>query len=129
MIKVILLDFFGVLWLEDGLNMPLLKEVQELQGEYDFMILSNMGRGGFDDRIPTEYQELFSKIFLSGETGYLKPHPEAFQQVIDYAQVEASEILFLDDYGANVEAAQDAGMASRVYAGRSLFDTINELVE
>ena len=116
MTKAIVLDFFGVLWLESGLNTDMLEEVRAMQGEYTFLILSNMGRGGFNDRMPQEYQVLFDKIFLSGETGNLKPHPEAYEQIKDYlAPLDPGEILFIDDVAYNAQAAQTQGLKSFHY--------------
>lgn len=107
--SIIIIDFFGVLFLEKGINQELVKQVESLQGKKRFFVLSNMGRGGFNDHCPIEVQQLFQKCFLSGETGCQKPQKEAFEQVIDYAMAEPKNCLFIDDSLGNVNAAVDLG--------------------
>jgi Predicted hydrolase (HAD superfamily) len=48
-------------------------------------------------------------IFASGETGVMKPAPEAFAQVESALDMAPHEILFIDDLPRNVEAAEKRG--------------------
>ena len=53
----------------------------------------------------------FERLFLSCEIGVCKPAPAAFQHVLDYLQLPAAEVAFIDDSPANVEAARQLGLA------------------
>ena len=55
---------------------------------------------------------------LSHETGFLKPHPEAFRLAVVHSGAErAGECLFVDDLPANVEAARNCGLQARLFTG------------
>jgi putative hydrolase of the HAD superfamily len=53
--------------------------------------------------------ERFERVFVSCETGLLKPDPAAFEHVRRELALPAGEILFFDDARLNVEAARAAG--------------------
>ncbi len=53
----------------------------------------------------------FEKVLVSGELGYRKPHPYAFERFVDALGVPAGRILFVgDDLEADVKGARDAGL-------------------
>ena len=52
----------------------------------------------------------FDHLFLSFETGHMKPDNRAFRHVIDQLSRPPEQILFFDDNPHNVEAARNAGM-------------------
>ena len=51
----------------------------------------------------------FDHLFLSYETGLVKPDADAFENVAATAGLEPGEILFIDDKWQNVEAALEVG--------------------
>lgn len=59
----------------------------------------------------------FQKLFLSFETGYAKPDPAAFLDVVEYFGCAPQQIVFLDDNAGNVAAAQAAGLRSKQTKG------------
>lgn len=63
-----------------------------------------------DSRDTLETYRFFPKAFCSYQTGFLKPEPEAYQNVIRYYGVPPEEILFIDDNPKNIEGAQRQGM-------------------
>jgi putative hydrolase of the HAD superfamily len=52
----------------------------------------------------------FERVFTSHEIGYRKPHPAAFQHVLEAIGVPAAEVLLFDDLEPNVAAARALGM-------------------
>ena len=50
------------------------------------------------------------RVFLSFETGFLKPDPETFEHVCRELELPPGEILFFDDAPPNVEAARAVGL-------------------
>ena len=54
-------------------------------------------------------KELFKECFYSHEIGYHKPDAEAYKYVLENAQIDAKETLFLDDNIHNIKAAKDLG--------------------
>ncbi len=54
----------------------------------------------------------FEKIFSSHEMKVRKPEKESYEMVLAYLDIPASEVVFLDDNGDNVHAAQELGITS-----------------
>lgn len=54
-----------------------------------------------------------NRLFLSFETGYMKPDAAAFRDVLDATGRAAADILFIDDSERNVAAARREGMGAR----------------
>jgi putative hydrolase of the HAD superfamily len=52
----------------------------------------------------------FDRVFVSHEIGHRKPHPQAFQHVLQEIGVPAAQVLLFDDLQANVEAARACGL-------------------
>ena len=63
------------------------------------------------------FRQLFKHVFLSFEIGYVKPHLNIFDHVLNAVPHEPGEILFLDDTAANVEAAATLGIGSICVSG------------
>lgn len=63
---------------------------------------------GWRNLIPTA--EIFNHIIDSCEEGVRKPEPEIFHIALERAGVKPEEVLFLDDFEANLEAAKALGI-------------------
>ena len=59
----------------------------------------------------------FDWHFPSHLTGFLKPDPESFRNVIIETGYSPSEILFIDDNRLNVDAAISEGIESHLCKG------------
>lgn len=53
---------------------------------------------------------LFSPVVISGEVGMRKPNREIFERVLELLGLPAERVAFVDDAGANIEAAQRFGL-------------------
>jgi FMN phosphatase YigB (HAD superfamily) len=53
---------------------------------------------------------VFHHHFASHLTGKIKPDRDAYQNVLETLNCEASSVFFLDDSSLNVEAARQIGM-------------------
>jgi len=58
-----------------------------------------------------------STCFLSFETGLVKPEPSAFQHVLEQKNVDAGDVLFVDDNPKNTQAAASLGMRAELCPG------------
>lgn len=56
------------------------------------------------------------RLFASARLGHAKPAPEAFQAVLDAMELEAGEVLFIDDASENVNAAASMGFRTFRYS-------------
>ena len=58
----------------------------------------------------TELRHLFEKAYFSHEINMRKPDPAIYQHVINDAQLNPAETIFIDDVEANIKPARSAGL-------------------
>ncbi len=104
------------------LNLP--KErfdlLRKLRYKYRIFLLSNTNiihYQSYMDYLQRSYginnfEDIFEKAFLSFEIGKRKPYKEAFFHVIDEADINPEETLFIDDSPEHVEGARLTGINS-----------------
>jgi 2-haloacid dehalogenase len=56
------------------------------------------------------FLEWFDGILISGEAKLVKPDPRIFAHLLEKFGLEAGSTIFVDDSGANVRAADEAGL-------------------
>ncbi len=96
-----------------------LELLRSLQKDYDIYLLSNtnithvqkieadlLKNYGIADFRGT----FFKKGYYSFEVGLRKPDPQIFQYVLENAQLDPAETLFIDDGKANIESAAKLGI-------------------
>ena len=96
-------------------NTELVDLVQELRTNYTISLLSNASTKLRSRLESMDLSFLFDKVIVSSEIGFAKPSSEAFHAAIQILEVEAREILFVDDNILNVEAARTSGMHAVQY--------------
>ena len=65
----------------------------------------------------TDTFTMFDQVFLSYETGHLKPSLAAFHQVLEIFECSPGEVIFLDDSEPNIAAALKLGIDARKVVG------------
>jgi putative hydrolase of the HAD superfamily len=68
------------------------------------------------------YWNIFDREFYSCDLGVTKSSPEFFEKVIDALKADPSELLFIDDNAANVDAAISAGLNATMFNARDHLD-------
>jgi len=119
MIKVILLDAGGVLYLNKRgkgvINQPLLDFIERNQGKYTFGIISttqyNLEKILEQDQI----KQLFSIVLTTGKEKLSKDSPEIYQLALERLQVSANEVIFIDNSEEYVQVAKKTGIKSILY--------------
>jgi putative hydrolase of the HAD superfamily len=92
--------------------------LQSLTGSATVALLSNTNDMHWQHvQSQTDVFATFSKLFLSYETGFAKPHAAAFHDVIRYFACEPADIFFLDDNPNNIAAAKAAGLRAQQTKG------------
>jgi HAD superfamily hydrolase (TIGR01509 family) len=85
--------------------------LESLSGEFDLACLSNTNLTHWETFLSKEeVMTCFSTVFLSHQTGVLKPDDAAFRRVVESLGVAQETILFFDDNPGNVSAAKKMGM-------------------
>jgi len=98
------------------LNTEMVSFARQLKKIYRTSLLSN-APGDFVRKLFDEYEinDIFDDVFISGETGYIKPYAEAFQNALKVMGVQANETLFIDDNQLYVDSAEELGIRSIVF--------------
>jgi putative hydrolase of the HAD superfamily len=92
--------------------------LDRLSEQYLCAVLSNTNAVHWGRKdIAGVLQSRFDKLFLSYETGILKPDREAFDQVVEHYGCAPGEILFIDDTPSNVTAARNLGICAHLASG------------
>ena len=113
-------EFFNFWFSGEKLVPELLEYTKELRKKgIKVFILSN----NFKER--TEYyRKNFSEIFegvddayFSWETGFIKPDPRAFQNILIQHKLKPEDCLYFDDSNKNVEVARGLGIDAQEYRG------------
>jgi epoxide hydrolase-like predicted phosphatase len=105
--KALLDKFFA----QDALDQELMGYVRWLHKTYKTGLLSN----AWDDlrQVIAEkwhFEDAFDAIIISAEVKLAKPDPRIFQLALDRLEVEADQVIFVDDFERNVEGANALGM-------------------
>ena len=69
--------------------------------------------------------KIFDQVFLSYEEGYIKTELEAFINVDNKLDRQGREVLFIDDYSANIENAKKVGWNTCQTTG----DNVEQIIE
>ena len=112
-----------------GSRQPLVDQVRALrqQGYTTGIITNNVREFGDGWRALVPVDELFDFVVDSSSVGVRKPDPRIFQIALEYLDgVAAEQVVFLDDYQANVDAARTLGLHA-ITVGVDLQAAIDEL--
>ena len=101
------LEVWNAIFTEDR---KMTEMVRRLLNRYPVFLISNTNRAHFEylRGICPVLDDLHGWI-LSYEVGHLKPHPAIYQRALDLAQVEASEIFYVDDREDLIDAGKRMG--------------------
>lgn len=91
--------------------------LKDLNKKYDIYLLSNTNSihiSEFKNIMGYEkyevFYKLFKKVYYSHEIGFRKPNKEAFQLILDKNNLNADEVLFIDDSPQHIEGAKNLGI-------------------
>ena len=103
--------------------------LDNLSGKFRLACLSNTNHTHWEGFLRDQaIMACFGDVFLSHQTGVLKPDDAAFIHVLDNLGVPAEAILFFDDNPGNVSAAKKMGMnAECANTPEGVIDALNEL--
>jgi len=76
--------------------------------------LSNTNELHYESFIKDPIFSFFKKLFLSFQMNMRKPEPEIYKKLILELNCDPSEILFIDDSVANIQAATTMGINTKL---------------
>jgi len=98
-------------WGGDTLDEELIKFISEQNGKYRFGMLSN-AMSNIRNWLNQKhcFLHLFDVTFFSAELGMAKPDPKFYLAILNDFKVNANEVIFIDDFIENIEAAKELGI-------------------
>lgn len=94
-----------------------LEYAAQLRASYKTALLSNVSPGGLARRFqPGELEQSFDLVVTSGEVGYAKPEPRAYELTAERLGVRLDACVMIDDRETYCLGAQGVGMRAIQYA-------------
>jgi HAD superfamily hydrolase (TIGR01509 family) len=100
------------------IDQQVLDYIKELRQQYQTALLSNVAKNGLKFWFePGQLDEYFDVVVGSGDIGFAKPEPEAYEITADRLGVRLEECVMIDDRLELCEGAQAVGMKAIMYKG------------
>jgi HAD superfamily hydrolase (TIGR01509 family) len=110
-------SFRELFWAGDRLDTELVALMGDLKtAGYRIGLLSN-NPVSLRQRVDQLFPGVFDAIVVSGCEGVMKPDPRIFELALGRLDLQASEVVFVDDYPRNVVAARQSGLAAVHFRG------------
>jgi HAD superfamily hydrolase (TIGR01509 family) len=112
--------------LEDHFELgPMAPYLEELSSIVPIYVLSNHRSNWLYQRLKRfNLDKYIKKVFVSEQTGHIKPDHESFKQILDDSCCLPHQILFLDDQMKNINAANQLNINSIHVTPDSLRDDL-----
>lgn len=92
-------------------NEDVLNFAASLRPEFKTAMLSNIGTAGLQRRfVPGELEKYFDVVVASGDIGFAKPEPQAYETTAERLGVRAEECVMIDDRVEYCAGAEAVGM-------------------
>jgi glucose-1-phosphatase len=104
-------DFIDKYWIGDRLDENLVDYLRDLRPAVKTGLLSNAWNGARASVSKKfSFLDAFDQIVFSAEVGMRKPDKAIFDLILDRLKVPADQAVFVDDFIANIDGAQNAGL-------------------
>lgn len=124
-------DFRRQIAAGEARNDKILTYILGLRHTYKTAMLSNIAGSSLARRFPDdELMSYFDVVVASGDIGFAKPEPEAYEITAERLGVRCDECVFIDDRQLFCEGANSVGMRAIVYTNfAQLKRELQELLE
>jgi len=102
-------------WSKDSLDERLVNFILESRPLFKTAILSNAWSNARTLFLEFGLDKIFDEIFISAEVGIKKPDQAIFDLVVRQLAVKPAEVIFVDDFSENIEAAKTVGMQAILF--------------
>lgn len=120
-------DFLTAFFAGMAMRPEMIAVVRHLRGRYKLGCITNNVRVVEQRNVLLD--ELFDVLVESSKVGVRKPDPRIYQIACDLLGVTPEQSIFLDDFGVNLKAARELGMATiKVDETTSAIDELEALL-
>jgi epoxide hydrolase-like predicted phosphatase len=125
-------EFMEDFWEGDRLDKTLLEYLKNCRPSYTTALLSNAwtdARQAFANKFGIVEKKTVDHIIISAEEGVAKPDERIYQILSEKIGYEYEQILFIDDFLENIQAAENLGMHTIHYQpNMDLINTIESIL-
>jgi putative hydrolase of the HAD superfamily len=118
LLKISVASFLDFWFSGESVDQQMFAFAKELKNSgYKIFILSNnlQERTQYYRQHFSELLNIFDDLYFSWETGFTKPDPKAFQNILDQHHLLPQNCIYFDDSQTNVQTAISLGIHSRVF--------------
>lgn len=94
----------------DVVDRTLLDFLRSLRGKYITGLISNAWGDLREYILRENLEDAFDHIIISAEVGVVKPEAKIFKIALEQANVKPKEMVFVDDFPANIEGCKKLGI-------------------
>ncbi len=117
-------DFFNFFFLNDDL----LHFYESIKSEYTLCVFTESTSIQKVSGIKSRMSEVFQYIYTPSEMGMLKTDPRSYLYIAQNLSRDATEMLFIDDRIANLDAAKKVGVKTiQYFSNDKLFEELGNL--
>ncbi len=102
----------------EKINQEMLEYVKDLkeQGNRIYILSNNFKERTlyYQQHFPELFQKM-NKTYFSWETGFVKPDPKAWQNILTKESLQPNECIYFDDAQKNIESAENVGIHALIY--------------
>ena len=111
-------EFFDYWFSAEKANEEMLALAKDLkqQGIRLFILSNNFAeRAKYYEKTFPWLKELFAKVYYSWQTGFIKPDPRCWQNLLAENNLQPGEYVSFDDLENNIKAAEEFGIKSYLF--------------
>jgi len=128
-----LLDFIKAFWAGDRIDQSLINFLEDCRPKFKTALLSNAWAGTrkiLEEDYGIKEVKTVDHILISAEFGVAKPDTQIYQILANTLKLPFKQILFIDDFIENIEAAQQLGIQTIHYQpGMDLINRVKSLLD
>ena len=94
----------------DVIDHTILDFLRSIKPKYKVALISNAWSGLRDYIVREKFDDVFDPMIISAEVGVAKPEAKIYHLALEQLQVQADEVVFVDDFIENIEACEELGM-------------------
>ena len=105
--------FQDLFWQGDQIDYTLVEFLETCRPQFHTALLTNAWKDArimLKERYAISEGQTVDHLLVSSEIGIAKPHPEIYELLAETLDCHFSEILFVDDFIENIEAAKEMGI-------------------
>ncbi|MCX6721712.1 MAG: HAD-IA family hydrolase [Candidatus Staskawiczbacteria bacterium] len=119
-------DFFDFWFNAEKENSELVRLAKQAKekGIKLFILSNNFAERANYYKVKFLFLNIFDKVYYSWQTGFVKPNPEAFRNLLAENNLKPEECAYFDNSKENIEVAKNLGISSFLFETNKKLESI-----